>query len=525
MNIRHAVLCERLRARNPDLKRQPMTEEQLLRDEENLGYRLPAMLRMLYLTNGPGDLRIQALSEQGERTKDYARRKQVGEVQEQIDDAVLRLAPELVEAMRQQPGTYISLGEDSIPDDWPHGFVQLIIGTIYGDVGIVLDLERGHVYIEEPNYEWSHLSFCAPSVEDWLERELDGGYLAQSRYYPHEKLSITLEGGWLRPAASSPPAKTQQQEQAQGTEDTIKARRVARRETKRLREETLSIEEVDALERQVDWAVQALQQTLNPTDNRLLAERQRYSELQDGDMYAQSVEAMQEWQQKMRAMDPDEMRAQLRRNYQQDSHARIQHIGWEIKQTHRQLLRQMYALMEVLEDKQDELWEEGEDERPDEDKLFLEGLRPLIEVDAQLALLTESTSRGISVLYRGSGSGRGLPHRNRWAFQRRFRVLSESGRYAAADKGYEQALADAETKPADDPELAARGFAELWFGRAVNERRWAQTEAKAGDIAAARTHLAQGVRYAQQAVTLVPKNRRYPRVLASLHRALAALEG
>jgi hypothetical protein len=66
--------------------------------------------------------------------------------------------------------------------------------------------------------------------------------------------------------------------------------------------------------------------------------------------------------------------------------------------------------------------------------------------------------------------------------------------------------------------------AELWLGRAENERRWGKAEAKANKQKEAREHLALAVEYAERAMMLAPKNLRYSKVLASIQRTLEAQE-
>jgi hypothetical protein len=176
----------------------------------------------------------------------------------------------------------------------------------------------------------------------------------------------------------------------------------------------------------------------------------------------------------------------------------------------------MYTLMEVLETEQEELREEGEEDLPIGEEEFLSDLRPLIDIDAHLFALSQSISQGVSHLFLESRREFGLPHRARQRWQQDLVTLSTSGQYKEADTGYERALGRV---PIEVPEVA-----ELWLGRAQNEQRWGKTEAKAGRREVAREHLTLAVDYAERAIALAPKNRRYLKVLTSIQRALEAFD-
>ena len=40
-------------------------------------------------------------------------------------------------------------------------------------MNVLLDGRTGHIYYSFVYERWTDISFCAPSVQDWLERELD----------------------------------------------------------------------------------------------------------------------------------------------------------------------------------------------------------------------------------------------------------------------------------------------------------------------------------------------------------------
>ena len=242
MNIRHAVICERLRLRarvfgwrtpNP-----PTTEEQLDATEHGLGFVLPPLLRQLYLTVGNGGDGIledgykvwgaRSAVPLGEHDEFY----RVRDLEHSRSQSGRRFSEETVAILRAHPGSYIE------PEFWPDGFMEL--AYVGCSVMVLLDGWTGHVYITDAGETWSCMSFCAPSVEDWLERELDATLQVITRYFPKKKIAMPRQG----------------EESAEGPHPSSATYRPemftlaeARAETLRLRAENLGDEGEDSVER------------------------------------------------------------------------------------------------------------------------------------------------------------------------------------------------------------------------------------------------------------------------------------
>ena len=294
MNIRHAVICERLRLRarvfgwtppNP-----PTTEDQLDATEHGLGFVLPPLLRQLYLTVGNGG---DGILEDGYKVWGVRSAVSLGEDDEfyRVRDlehtrsrSGRRFSDETVAALRARPGSYIE------PEFWPDGFMELaFVGC---SVMVLLDGWTGHVYIDDAGETWSYMSFCAPSVEDWLERELDATLDVITHYFPEainrgERITTPVlveesSAGRSPSSAASRPALPTLAE--------------ARAETQRLRAENLGDE----------------------------------------------------------GEDPVEKAAKARYRSASSSHVSIEHAGWKIQQARHRLLQELYALIDILETEQAE---------------------------------------------------------------------------------------------------------------------------------------------------------------------------
>jgi hypothetical protein len=311
MNIRYAILCERLRARVPEdrrWQRTPTTEEALLRVEVQLGFRLPEMLRTLYLVNGPGDLGICAPSKLGSA------------------DPGPTWTPELIAALKQHLGSYVVLGEDGVPSGSPEGFIRLVDDEPY----VVLDGHTGYLFYEVADFQTGRLdlftvrvSFCVSSVEDWLEWELDVTTGARGYYNPG--------GGKL---SAIRPAPADRQLGPRPNLDLAAARREAHYETLRQREQALS--------------------------------------------YAGS----------------DPRTTPLVRS--SPTPFPLRNAAWKTEQARHDLLRQMYALVDVVEGRQEQMREEARAGVAVEEEELLAAVRPLIEADARLARLVDDINRGVT---------------------------------------------------------------------------------------------------------------------------------
>lgn len=172
-DFRFGLLCLRLRAyaihAGGGLSAPPVSEEQLRQAEARLGFRLPALLRRLYMTvaNGaeffmPGRIVYGIADELNSRPAGP------GSIESVRGDGA-RLDQATVVALQEHPGAFVT------PDAVPADFVVL---CALGDtVSIWLDGLTGLLYasdnVLDHNGEQAHgFSFWAFSVEDWLEREL-----------------------------------------------------------------------------------------------------------------------------------------------------------------------------------------------------------------------------------------------------------------------------------------------------------------------------------------------------------------
>jgi len=383
MNLREAVVCQRLRVLSRGKGFPPATEEDVRAIEEQLGFTLPAMLRTVYLSVSNGGARLGLygvpISSHEEPSNDPSQEAYLrwlnnyhlapptleesdSEVEPLADApaapvAAFNLATSwaYLEALRQHPGAYCSWDELGFPEGLPTHWVYL---ARYADsLWVLLDGDTGDLYFQEAEYypqtgeDWSKVSFCAPSVEDWLERELDASSDVRLRYQPHRKLTDVLADGIAhieqpRPSDVSPEVRE---------ERTELSKRQARLETDRLREENLG---------------------------------------DDGP-------------------DPVEEAARTGIRYPSPITLQVKHVGWELEQARHQILRQLYRLMELLESvahaqnaadtNQRDAWNEG---------AMPEGLEALIDADAHLALMTDQIQRGSSHLFQlartkpSLGSGR-----------------------------------------------------------------------------------------------------------------------
>jgi hypothetical protein len=178
----------------------------------------------------------------------------------------------------------------------------------------MLDGHTGYLYFDEPNYQWNHLSFAAPTVEDWLERELDGGCRAQVRYHPQKekKLAIVLEEGWIRLAEGPRPDLSLQQQPALDPAE-------ARRETMQFREETLSTAGPDPLDQAVDQGVHQLE----TMPGRLPQLRQRW--------HAAHVEGMERRLERYE-QNPAAVQAQIRERRAKEGSLQVRRSGWRLEQ-------------------------------------------------------------------------------------------------------------------------------------------------------------------------------------------------
>jgi hypothetical protein len=326
VNLRYAVLCERLQLRAtlfglhpPD---PPTTEEQLDATEQALGFALSPMLRALYLEvgNGGSELFEKGYEFTGARPATAALQAAAlsklgapSELEQTRIHAAWRLPNEIVAALRQQPGLYVRC--DHLPD----GLVQLF--HYGGELILFLDGFTGYLYLRgekytrgdeplEDDFNWHFLSFFAPSVEDWLERELDAIDEVKWSYFPKQELTTLLAE-----EQSVANRLNSDEDQSEGMSLEEEAR-----ETHRLRRVNLGEDGQDP---------------------------------------------------RVRPRHPHEV-------LMLNNSVTMAHIGWKLLQARHQLLRELYALMDVATE------QAAADDRWGDEQVFAE-LRPLIEAEAHLA--------------------------------------------------------------------------------------------------------------------------------------------
>jgi hypothetical protein len=200
MNIRYAVICERLRLRYGT---GPVTtEEQLQATERSLGFPLPSMLRALYLQvrNGGRGI-VYGLTLSGARPAPQAQDAVLSPGHEPVPATPLSaleksklkggppLSAALVEALQCYVGSYVSWDDDDAPEKEPSGFIQLGLG----EPNLLLDGHTGYLYYAAGDEDSVNVSFCAPSVEDWLERVLDAPLHRIVQYFPHTELTALAQ--------------------------------------------------------------------------------------------------------------------------------------------------------------------------------------------------------------------------------------------------------------------------------------------------------------------------------------------
>lgn len=196
MSLSFSTICERMRAQaayvSHGLRFPRATEAEIQACEERLGFKLPPMLRELYMTVangsnffGPGYSFFTIFDDFARTHLNYPiLGETIGDGPRVLDDAT-------VEALRAHPGAYVTCPHI------PMGFVEFaLLGC---NVCAYLDGFTGHIYIRDDIYEgdeWNGptFSFGADTLEEWLERQLAEPWSRSSewRYQPHEPLAAVL---------------------------------------------------------------------------------------------------------------------------------------------------------------------------------------------------------------------------------------------------------------------------------------------------------------------------------------------
>lgn len=195
MALRFSTICARMRAHamyiGEGLLFPPATEAEIHACEERLGFKLPLMMRELYMTVANGSdffgwgYNFYTVSDKfvGHGSGYPVLGEIVGDGPRPFDDAT-------VEALRMHPGAYV------VCERTPAGFVDF--ASLGCEVFAYLDGFTGHIYISDictdGVIDGLAFSFGAPSLEEWLERKLSPSRLssAEAHYQPHYPLVDAL---------------------------------------------------------------------------------------------------------------------------------------------------------------------------------------------------------------------------------------------------------------------------------------------------------------------------------------------
>lgn len=202
MNLSFSTICERMRAHaiyiGEGLLFPPATEAEIQVCEERLGFKLPPMMRELYMTVANGShffgwgYSFSTISDKfvGHGSGYPVLGEIVGDGPRPFDDAT-------VEALRMHPGAYV------VCERTPTGFVDF--ASLGCEVFAYLDGFTGHIYISDNGtdgvIDGLAFSFGASSLEEWLERKLSPSRLnsAEARYQPHRPLVDVLAADLTHP--------------------------------------------------------------------------------------------------------------------------------------------------------------------------------------------------------------------------------------------------------------------------------------------------------------------------------------
>ncbi len=197
MTTQYASLCLRLRARalyaSDGINYPPVTEAQVEAAEARLGLQLPPVLRELYTTVangadffGPGKS-LHGIIDDGPNGRPDA-----PTIEEFVGEGPRPFDAETVDLLRTYPGSYV-LGDAGDPA----GLVTL--AHVGCNVYVHLDGFTGHLYLRDDHYENGEFvagaySWCAPSLQEWLERKLAQSPTdtSEAQYQPRYPLAAIL---------------------------------------------------------------------------------------------------------------------------------------------------------------------------------------------------------------------------------------------------------------------------------------------------------------------------------------------
>ena len=195
MLTKHTSLCLRLRARalytSDGIHYPPATEAQIEAAEARLGFQLPPMLRELYTTiaNGadffsPGKC-IHGIVDENEK------RPNIPTMEGFVAKGPRPFDAETISLLRAHPGSYVLCEQE------PTGLVAL--AHVGCGVYVHLDGYTGRLYIRDAHYEngedvGAAFSWCASSVEEWVERTLASSPRdsSEAKYFPRYPLASIL---------------------------------------------------------------------------------------------------------------------------------------------------------------------------------------------------------------------------------------------------------------------------------------------------------------------------------------------
>lgn len=173
MATKYTSLCLRLRARalyaSNGIHYPPVTQAQVEVAEARLGFQLPPMLRELYTTVANGaDFLAPGKSFYG-IVDENETRPGVPTMEGFAADGPRPFNAETIQLLRAHPGSYV------ICEREPVGFA--VFAHVGCNIYVNLDGYTGRLYLREDHYEHGEFtggafSWCAQSVEEWVERTL-----------------------------------------------------------------------------------------------------------------------------------------------------------------------------------------------------------------------------------------------------------------------------------------------------------------------------------------------------------------
>lgn len=197
MLTKYTSLCLRLRARalytSNGIHNPPVTEAQIEAAEARLGFQIPAMLHELYTTIANGANFFSPGASFHGIVDENERRPGIPTMEGFVAKGPRPFDPETINLLRAHAGSYVLCEQE------PAGFVAL--AHVGCNIYVNLDGYTGRLYLREDHYEndecvGAAFSWCASSVEEWVERTLASSPRdsSEAKYFPHYPLASILAG-------------------------------------------------------------------------------------------------------------------------------------------------------------------------------------------------------------------------------------------------------------------------------------------------------------------------------------------